>query len=248
MCVCVCCCLCVCVFVADIVFTFKFLMTPTNAALPPIRSWMQNDADLSWRFDVDKQMFEVSAFKQVNGHEMYSLHCSLFFLFLSFRSMYEILSFSFCSINQTGGHENYSLCFLSLSFFSFFAHHITSIIQTAMTYNTYHDLLSSFFRFGDRACGSACCIRLLVGDHACGSACLSTFFRFGDRAWGSACCIRLLVGDHACVSACCCPQLLVCAPPIDPEDEKRQREQEAKGVFARIWGLFSKDSRCGSVT
>jgi hypothetical protein len=30
----------------DIVFIFKFMMTPTSAALPEIKAWMQNDADL----------------------------------------------------------------------------------------------------------------------------------------------------------------------------------------------------------
>ena len=70
----------------DVVFMFKFMMTPTSgqfaflmmldkcmivnewfavAALPEIRSWMQNDADLQWRWDGDRNMFEVKAFNQV---------------------------------------------------------------------------------------------------------------------------------------------------------------------------------------
>ena len=32
----------------DIVFTFKFMMTPTSDALPEIRCWLPRDARLTW--------------------------------------------------------------------------------------------------------------------------------------------------------------------------------------------------------
>src|SRR5262249_15592675 len=46
----------------DIVFTFKFMMTPTSNALPEIRPWTQNHATLQWRFDRDKKTFIVQGF------------------------------------------------------------------------------------------------------------------------------------------------------------------------------------------
>ncbi|KNC77575.1 hypothetical protein SARC_09968 [Sphaeroforma arctica JP610] len=50
----------------DIVFMFKFMMTPTSSALPPIRPYNQNHADLTWRWKGDKEpVWEVKAFEQV---------------------------------------------------------------------------------------------------------------------------------------------------------------------------------------
>ena len=49
----------------DVVFMFKFMMTPTNAALPEIRTWMQTDADLQWKYNSEKNEYEVRAFDQI---------------------------------------------------------------------------------------------------------------------------------------------------------------------------------------
>lgn len=48
----------------DIVFTFKFMMTPTNKALPPIQTWSQNDADLVWKLRVQSSTAELEAASQ----------------------------------------------------------------------------------------------------------------------------------------------------------------------------------------
>ena len=47
------------VYYRDVVFMFKFMMTPTNAALPEIRTWMQTDADLQWKYNSEKNEYEV---------------------------------------------------------------------------------------------------------------------------------------------------------------------------------------------
>ena len=49
----------------DVIFMFKFMMTPTNNALPEIKMWSQTDADLSWRYVSEKGEYEVLAFNQV---------------------------------------------------------------------------------------------------------------------------------------------------------------------------------------
>ncbi len=49
----------------DIVFTFKFMMTPTSKALPEIRPYTQNHATLMWRYDKDSKQFQVQGFGQL---------------------------------------------------------------------------------------------------------------------------------------------------------------------------------------
>ena len=53
------------VYYRDVVFMFKFLMTPTNSALPEIRTWIQTDADLQWKYNQEKNEYEVRAFDQI---------------------------------------------------------------------------------------------------------------------------------------------------------------------------------------
>ena len=53
------------VYYRDVVFMFKFMMTPTNSALPEIRTWLQTDADLAWKYNSEKNEYEVRAFDQV---------------------------------------------------------------------------------------------------------------------------------------------------------------------------------------
>ena len=53
------------VYYRDVVFMFKFMMTPTNAALPEIRTWMQTDADLQWKYNSEKNEYEVRGFDQI---------------------------------------------------------------------------------------------------------------------------------------------------------------------------------------
>ena len=48
----------------DIVFCFKYMMSPTAKAFPPVRPWLQKSARLIWKYMGQKEGFSVRAFSQ----------------------------------------------------------------------------------------------------------------------------------------------------------------------------------------